>query len=195
MSQKKESILRTVLTMMSASEGKKAITISNIAKEMDMGKSTLYEYFDSKEDMIKQAMFLMIQENENYIIENNLPEEKGFKNAFLNHMRRSIEIAKRNQMTDDIMNHVEWIKVSRQYKDEIMERILEFYHKSKNHMEIIIKQGIIENKLNPKKIENQKEVIESLIVGAIITFANPLNRYNVHEDLEKIFDTLVDLCH
>lgn len=51
---KKEQILQSTIRII-GKEGLHAVTMSNIAKDADIGKSTIYEYFDSKDDLIREA--------------------------------------------------------------------------------------------------------------------------------------------
>lgn len=51
---KKEQILQSTIRII-GKEGLHVVTMSNIAKDADIGKSTIYEYFDSKDDLIREA--------------------------------------------------------------------------------------------------------------------------------------------
>ncbi len=194
MKEKKEAILRTVLEMISDPNYEKPLTIANIAKKMAMGKSTIYEYFDTKEAMIKDATFLMVEENLRVILENNDPSKVGFKNAFYNHLERSISIAKDHRMTEEMMHNIEWIKVSNRYRDEMIEQLMVFYDKTKAQMALIFKQGIKEGIVNELKLQNQSMAIEALLVGTIVSSATPHNQWDVKTLIETIYATLLTLC-
>ena len=195
MKPKKEAILRTVLDMMTSKTGQKNLTLSNIAKDMGIGKSTIYEYFTTKEEIIKEAMFLMIAENIDYILLNNNPQEKGFKEAFYTHLRRSLEIAKKNQMTDDLMHNVEWIKVSTTHKKEIMERLMGFYEKSKAHMSNIFRIGVEQGILNENDLKESSIAIESLLLGFVIAGGSPFNNWETYDSIDVIYDSVIVLAN
>ncbi len=49
---KKQMIYKEVLAMLNDGVEYKAITLAEVARKCNMGKSTLYEYFESKDDMV-----------------------------------------------------------------------------------------------------------------------------------------------
>lgn len=57
---KKQLIFREVLAMLNSGAEYKAITLAEVAKRCKMGKSTIYEYFTSKDEMIYNAMIFYI---------------------------------------------------------------------------------------------------------------------------------------
>jgi AcrR family transcriptional regulator len=57
---KKQLIFKEVLAMLNAGTEYKAITLAEVAKRCKMGKSTIYEYFTSKDEMIYNAIIFYI---------------------------------------------------------------------------------------------------------------------------------------
>lgn len=57
---KKQLIFKEVLAMLNAGTEYKAITLAEVAKRCKMGKSTIYEYFSSKDEMIYNAIIFYI---------------------------------------------------------------------------------------------------------------------------------------
>ena len=53
---RKESIYTEVLNMLNDRVDYKSITLAEVAKRCDMGKSTIYEYFKSKDEMIYSSI-------------------------------------------------------------------------------------------------------------------------------------------
>ncbi len=53
---KRQLIFKEVLSMLNDGVEYKAITLSEIANRCGMGKSTIYEYFDSKDDMVYNSI-------------------------------------------------------------------------------------------------------------------------------------------
>ena len=49
---KKEMIYEEVLAMLNDRVDYKSITLAEVAKRCNMGKSTIYEYFSSKDEMV-----------------------------------------------------------------------------------------------------------------------------------------------
>ncbi len=57
---KKQLIFKEVLAMLNSGAEYKAITLAEVAKRCKMGKSTIYEYFSSKDEMIYNAIIFYI---------------------------------------------------------------------------------------------------------------------------------------
>lgn len=57
---KKQLIFKEVLAMLNSGTEYKAITLAEVAKRCKMGKSTIYEYFTSKDEMIYSAIIFYI---------------------------------------------------------------------------------------------------------------------------------------
>lgn len=53
---KKQLIYKEVLAMLNEGIEYKAITMAEVARRCDMGKSTIYEYFKSKDDMVYNSI-------------------------------------------------------------------------------------------------------------------------------------------
>ena len=194
MKPKKEAILRTVLEMLSDHTSQRSLTIANIADKMGIGKSTIYEYFENKEVIIKEAMFLMVEENLNFILVDNDPTQVGFKESFYQHLDRSIKIAKDNRMTEEMMHNIEWIKASNRYREEMIAQLMVFYEKTKAQMTAIFKQGINEGVLDENNVKLQSIAIESMLVGAIVSSATPYNQWIAEDVINHIYQTILTLC-
>ncbi len=57
---KKELIYEEVLSMLNDRVDYKSITLSEVAKRCGMGKSTLYEYFESKDEMVYNSIIFYL---------------------------------------------------------------------------------------------------------------------------------------
>ena len=89
---KKEKIYNVVLDLIEQKEGPANITLLDIANECNIGKSTLYEYFESKEELLYKAIFYHL----NKCIE-NIMQIKGAttKEIFYDYLNK-IEKMKKN---------------------------------------------------------------------------------------------------
>jgi AcrR family transcriptional regulator len=57
----KNKILNAVVSHIKDGDNPKQITISMIAAEAEIGKSTVYEHFSSKEDMVSETYFYLLK--------------------------------------------------------------------------------------------------------------------------------------
>lgn len=79
---KKTQIYDAVLQLINERRNISSIKVSEIAERANIGKGTVYEYFDSKEQLIAQAIAYTAR-NRVLSMENLINMEASFKNTFL----------------------------------------------------------------------------------------------------------------
>jgi len=79
--EKQKLILRGILDLISSGEDIYRMKVSDIAKAAGMGKGTVYDYFDTKEEMITQALLYSVEQWLG-IIADGVSAAYGFKNKF-----------------------------------------------------------------------------------------------------------------
>ena len=82
---KKKSILYATIKLLNSGIQSHKLKVSDIALEAGVGKGTVYEYFSSKEDLVKEAIILSVNEG----IEDACAEigrAKGFEGKFYAYM-------------------------------------------------------------------------------------------------------------
>ena len=90
---KKEKIIGATLQAL-AEKGLSELRIVDISNKLDMGKSTIYEYFNTKDELIKQALEYFLQEhyipakNEDYTF---MEEIKSIFYKFKEHSEEELE--------------------------------------------------------------------------------------------------------
>ncbi|MFH5882120.1 TetR/AcrR family transcriptional regulator [Liberiplasma polymorphum] len=194
MTAKKEVILYKVLDFLSK-ESDQQLTLSNIANALDMGKSTLYEYFSSKDEMIKEAILLLIEDNKNYLLNTNDIEGTSFKEAFHIHMNKSFHLAKKNQMMQNIADSVDYVSIPKNMKEEIMCKVQEMYGVSKSFFLSIIQKGVDEGIITQSQQNVRAMTIESLFLGSFLTVSNTKRPFDESEFIEDLYNSLLILLN
>ncbi|MFW6320202.1 MAG: TetR/AcrR family transcriptional regulator [Bacillota bacterium] len=191
MQTKKEAILDSVLDILSNPDTKKKLTISNIAKTLDIGKSTVYEYFTHKEQMIEEAIMLMINRNETLLLNIHDFEALTFKEAFYKHIKQGFAMTSQNQMAQHLTQNVEYASISNEAKMRIMNHVLSLYKKARKQMQSVYQKGIDEGVLVPPVTPERMRSIEALTFGTFVAANNPINNWTY----EMIIDDLyVSVC-
>ena len=83
----KDKILEVVVDFIKSRTPIESITLSKVAKQADIGKSTVYEHFSNKEEMIKETYQFLLDEYSKILFEDI--SETTFKEALfkqLNHI-------------------------------------------------------------------------------------------------------------
>lgn len=88
--QKKKEIIEATIYVLSE-KGVKDIRVVDIAKNLNMGKSTIYEYFDNKAVLLKQSLEYFFQEFYISKADSDLTFIEGLESVFLSFSKHTEE--------------------------------------------------------------------------------------------------------
>ncbi len=188
---KREKILEKVLAILSQNDTEKSLTISNVAREMDIGKSTIYEYFTSKDEMIEEAMRLLLKKNRESLIDESELEELSFERAFKNHMRRSLDLAKSNEIIRNFAHHPEVIKLPKSTKEAMMMTIIEHNTHLEKSLIDMFDKGEREQLLRGPLSQKRFRTIEAMILGLHAAFSWQLDDWDMETQIDDLFESLI----
>ncbi|TVP95921.1 MAG: TetR/AcrR family transcriptional regulator [Acholeplasmatales bacterium] len=192
MNPKKEAILRKVLEFLtSPAAASKRLTLSKLAEAMDMGKSTLYEYFDNKDVMIQQAILLMMSDHVAILLSGEDFPDLSFDEAFEQHMTRSFTIAEKNQMIQQVIESVDVIALDPALKQGLMESMYAFYEQLRQRMQAILAKGVAEKVLKPLDNTLRLATIDSMFLGALVSWSNPMFNFDRDDLIGALKESLV----
>lgn len=169
--QTKDRIIEVVINYIKQNVDVSQVSLSEIAKHADIGKSTVYEYFENKEQLICDTYFYMLNEYEKILFKPL--EQQNFKAAFIEQIQRILNAMK------DAKNLVETIFSQQKHisymNDEVIDqKLIEIKNKMEERFLDIFTLGVKQNILK-SDIEYQKTrgyVIQALITGLLFQFIN-----------------------
>ena len=154
-------------------KGFSKLTVSEVAKNAQVAKGTIYEYFDNKDDIV----FAIIEY-----------AQKAYDNEVLNNVNKTESIKKKISYLFSlcIAKDIESVKRRKMYKEfisiilnEPSDKMIKFLHDIKNKytnwLKSILQQGIKENKLKPEALE----FADGLFAAAegVLIFSNTRNYF------------------
>ena len=168
-------------------KGIKNITISQIAKSADIGKGTVYEYFENKEDIVFEIMTAFIAEYEEKLIQ-IVSQNISIKEKLFHFLYKSFE-------DDDSLKQ---LALYREFLAIIMtngtDEMIEFNIDCRKRFELllidILKEGVNNNEV-PSKILTLESMILTFAIGLIVDVQTI--KLNPKKEIEKFVDTLFDL--
>ena len=193
MNEKREKILNTVLSFLSHSDREDSLTISNVANALDMGKSTIYEYFNSKDAMIQSAFELMLQKNREAILDDDELRNLTFKKAFRNHMNRILDLAQNNVFIKDFSHHPDILKLPEDTKQAMFKSIQEHNVYLEEALRKIFEKGKAEGVLEKDVEQTRFRTIEAMIFGFIIAMTTPFTLWDKDTQIEDLQRSIVTL--
>jgi len=189
----KDRILSVLVDHIKTGTNLSNLSLSQIAAEAEIGKSTVYEYFSSKDEMIGET-FRFLLEKYDCILSAEL-EQKTFKLAFIEQIKRILFIMKdAKNIMDAIMNNskIAYPNMDKNLDGE-MKKIQDKMNQRFEHIIMIgVSEGIIE--VRPPK-PYTKNVIQALISGLLFQYVNGEMNIGEPELSELIYEHTLDVLN
>lgn len=181
----KDKLLSVLVSYIKEGKDLEDIALSTIAKDAEIGKSTVYEYFSSKDEMIEETYRYLLKHYEDILLADI--DLMDFESAFKEEIKRSLLVMKDAQtLMEAIMKHPssKMMRLNHELKGEI-KRIQDAMQK---RFESIMRVGVIENKIPAKSPHPYKRyVIQALISGLMFQF--------VHQEMDVTEEELITLIY
>lgn len=186
---RKEEILNAVINGFHQEGFTMEMTLSQIAKKVNIAKSTLYEYFKNKEEMYTEAILLMISKNVSAALQIDRIDELVFKDAFKAQLSLLLNVACQSRMmlemfTKNFINklpdsiRIGLQKTMEQATIEISNRFIMIFTKG-------INEGLLQPNLDPIKVE----VITCMIVGGVVRVSDKSLNIDENAFVDEVYQT------
>ena len=164
-SEKEIAIFNGIIALMEKGANPYSIKVSDIAKEADVGKGTIYDYFTSKEEAISQAILYNIQA-EIEAAYSRIRRKNGFKEKFYEILHGIAECVDNNISTFKMLLSVggtqEFYEYLSDYKCNLSEHVSRINELYGHLLKTGIKEGVIARGENPYY---QTMAVSSTIIG------------------------------
>ncbi|MFH0767794.1 MAG: TetR/AcrR family transcriptional regulator [Bacillota bacterium] len=166
----KDKILSAVVAHIKDGDNLEQITISKIATEAEIGKSTVYEHFSSKEDLILETYQYLLSNYEAILTADS--QLMDFKSAFLEQIERILYVMKDAKMImNAIMNFEQETFLN--YGKKLEGCANEIRDHLKKRFESIIQLGVLEGIIVPQIPKPYtSQVVQAIISGLLFQYVN-----------------------
>ena len=187
----KDKILSAVVAHIKNGDNPKQISISTIAAEAKIGKSTVYEHFSSKEDMVSETYFYLLKHYEDILMSDI--HEMDFKSAFIEQIKKILFVMKDAKiLMNAIMNFDQESFIEQGKKIESC--AMDIRGKMQERFESIIRVGVIEGIITPKIPKPYLgNVVQAVISGLLFQYVNEAMDINEDDLYELIYDHVLVL--
>lgn len=196
---RREEILDALIDIF-RSEGVGAdFTISQLAARVDIGKSTIYEYFKTKEDIMSSALCRVFDESINAIFTRKIDESKSFEETYKEELLYLFSVAKDSQFLFNFLTP----KFMKSFPDstrmELKLRMKDVtVHYEKKFVDIFMK-GVAEKIISEENSLINGILISSLVTGSIMRFANAnvqvTNEVDLHDYIDALYKASVKIAN
>lgn len=195
---RKDEILDALIIIFRKQGIGRDFTMAQLAKEVNIGKSTIYEYFKTKDEVLQQAIFRVIDESVKMIKEREVVDG-NFEELFKTELETLFNIAYNSRFLFNLISPTFKKQMKSAHRDEMSKKvsgISDFY--KQRFMSIFLK-GIAEGKLDPLLLKENSLVVTSMITGSIVSLANsniPIaENLDVKEYIEKLYNAIIKISN
>lgn len=182
---KKEAILEEVLELIHENASQK-FTMKNLAEQLNRSKSSLYEYFSSKDEMITEALEHLIETNVKVIIRSN--EDSPFRTRLKSYFLRYMMLAENKRMLQNVVYHPDINTLPIPLQKQLQEKIFKAQHEVSQYFWAIMDKGLEEQILTGPISAERKLVLRSMMLGSMIEFSH----FSLPLDKEAYADELLE---
>jgi len=165
-------------------------TISQLAKKVDIGKSTIYEYFKTKDEILEGAMCRVVEQGVASIYNREIDSSLNFEQAFKEEIRHLFDLAINSRFLMNLMNPTFKKQLPRETHGQVRELVSgvrEYYEK---RFADIYQKGFIEGKIKMDNTIVNALLISSLVTGSIIRLINDPDNQLSDLDIDEYIDAL-----
>ena len=168
MSQTKDKIIQVLVEHIKQGKNLNEISLSKVAQEAEIGKSTVYEHFKNKEEMISSTYAYLLHKYQQILLEPIVMA--SFKEAFIAQIKRILCVmSDAKSIMDAIMNtQLDGIPSLSLEHQKLMENIQE---QMNLRFTDIMTLGIQSNEIQVQNITPfTKNIIQALISGLLLQY-------------------------
>ena len=184
----KDKILDCTIEMLKAGD-MDILSMSKIAAKAEIGKSTIYEYFTSKEELVKDALKREIDISLDDFL--SVKMGKTLYESYLNHMKKGLEIA---EDAIKLVGYPSTNNISFMNKNEIEEMVSGALLPVLERLTEIYFQGIEEKTIIPKRDLSSKLYV---LVGFFKGMLLEKYKHNIPDDefIDDLYENLLVLVN
>lgn len=192
---RKEQILDVLIDSFLVKGFSTDFSLSELAENVGIGKSTLYEYFSNKDEILKEAVIKYVKASIDKVTMLEGIGDLGFENAFKKQMKVLLETASESRTILETLSPNFVQKLPDSMRDEMKAKMEEIRQLIQlKFMELFIsgaKEGLFKGELNPRK----GTIVTSLVVGTLFTLSDPRSKVNTDEAIEDVYDTVLQILN
>lgn len=189
MSQTKDKIIQVLVEHIKQGTNLNEISLSKVAQEAEIGKSTVYEHFKNKEEMISSTYAYLLHKYQQILLEPIVMA--SFKQAFIAQIKRILCVmSDAKSIMDAIMNtQLDGIPSLSLEHQKLMENIQE---QMNLRFTDIMTLGIKSNEIQVQNITPfTKNIIQALISGLLLQYVKGEMDLNDDGICELVFNQVL----
>jgi len=192
---RREQILNELIKTFKQRGFNSDFTMSELAEKVNIGKSTIYEYFGNKDDIIKAAILEYVHKSIQTVDVSEETKDMNFEDSFKRQLDVLLSVASESRYLLDALAPGFVQKLPESMKEEMKQMVEKTRDRIQERFTSFFIKGIAEGVIRNDNMMNKGYVVTSLVIGTIITFSGrqvPLAKEVVIEDVYQAILTLLN---
>jgi len=185
---KKDTILEEVLALLHSHASEK-FTMKNLADHLGRSKSSLYEYFPSKQVMITEALEHLMAVNQSVVM-TPFPSD-DFKQNLKDYFLRVMRLVEEKRMMQNLVYHPEVNTLPKPLQSRLEKKLKDAQAANREYFWAIMAQGIKRGDITGPINDERKHVIESMMVGTMVEMSHQGLPFDKDSYLNELMDSII----
>ncbi|AIO18438.1 Nucleoid occlusion factor SlmA [Candidatus Izimaplasma bacterium HR1] len=173
-------------------------TISQLAAKVDIGKSTIYEYFDTKDQLLQEAVIRVVDKSIETIHNHELVDS-DFETQIKKELSNLFDIALNSRFLFNLITPNFKRIMPDEHRKKMTEKIKSVNVFYQERFTSVFSKGIVEGKLKPELVGENQMLLTSLVVGSIIRIANANmeidKELNIKDYIDKVYTAIIKITN
>ena len=190
---RKDQIIEAVVNKFREEGLSTDLTMTEIAKAVDIGKSTIYEYFKSKDDLMKSALLKMSENSIERIFNIENIKNMKFEEAFKAQIIVLYQIACESRMMFEVFSNDFKSQLPHAVQEEFVCKIHEVKDLIEQRFIMIMIKGVTEGIISMNEDPLSINVISGLVIGSMLRYSDADLNLDLHKFVDKVYEAVVKL--
>ena len=184
---RKDQILEAALEIFTVKGFTADFTMSSLAKNLDIGKSTIYEYFENKDDIIKAAIMKYLDDR--FEVVNTLfhVEAASFEESFKQQLKTLLCVASESRTLIETLSPGFFKKLPDSVQAEVKARMEEARNSMQKGFEMIFVRAAQEGVITVGISQEKTMVVASMVIGSIMLFSDSRTNLMLDSFVDEIY--------
>lgn len=195
---RKEEILDALIDMFSSHGINNNFTMKELAERVSIGKSTIYEYFDNKDELLQQAVCRIVETGIKQVYSTRISEDDNFETSFKKELHFLLNLSLSSSNILNMMNMNFENTMPMEYRNEISGQINQVRDHYNKRFDDLFQKGIDERVIKSENMLTKNLMISSLVVGSIIRIANSgvkLSEQDLTDYINAVYVTVLRIAN
>lgn len=172
-------------------------TISELAHKVDIGKSTIYEYFATKDELLSEAMVRVFQNAMEQIAARRLDPTKSFEESLKDELKFAIDLVTGSSYIFKLLTPDFRDTIPSNMKGQFAEYMRKTTKQYEELFRNLVVKGMEEGVLTPGDLPVQAALFSAIVSGGIQHVARAENGQATPVDhdafIDGIYDTIIKI--